>query len=276
MNGELIHVWGATWEEIWGPLSESENCPNDIFCELYRELITIFIKKPTIENLADIIDNPDQARFEFQFSGAKLFLGERSLVRFFENAYDVIDDFGVDELTSKYIELLGDFLGKFSIRYNLQNPCKLCPSMAGIFSNLFLNLQNQTYQDAHLNEIMRDFEASIRDIREDKSAGRIKTCIQKQINLIEALGRKCPGVKETTLGKICDQVNTWPHEKLKFAIKNLYAFACDYPGIRHGGTPESALRQVDMRDLIAMSILLTGFTPYLSSTLDAEIIYHGS
>ena len=59
-------------------------------------------------------------------------------------------------------------------------------------------------------------------------------------------------------------------------MKNLYGFASDYPGIRHGGTPASALRDVDMRDMVAMSILLTGFTPYLESRLSAEAIFGGS
>ena len=63
--------------------------------------------------------------------------------------------------------------------------------------------------------------------------------------------------------------------KLKEAMQNLYRFASDYPGIRHGGTPSSALRVVDMRDMVAMSILLTGFTPYLECRLNADAIFGG-
>lgn len=36
------------------------------------------------------------------------------------------------------------------------------------------------------------------------------------------------------------------------------------------------LRAVDMRDLVAMSILLAGFTPYLSNGLDADVVYRGA
>jgi hypothetical protein len=116
----------------------------------------------------------------------------------------------------------------------------------------------------------------VRDLRHDVSERRIKTCIQKQVNLLEAIGSAFPGVRGKTLGAICDQVGTWPHEKLKAAMKDLYGFASDYPGIRHGGTPASALRAVDMRDMVAMSILLTGFTPYLESRLSADAIVGGS
>ena len=95
------------------------------------------------------------------------------------------------------------------------------------------------------------------------------------MNLLEAIGRAAPGVTETTLGRICNQVDTWPHEKIKEAMKNLYRFASDYPGIRHGGTPAPELRAVDMRDMVAISILLTGFAPYLESRLNADAIFGG-
>ena len=116
----------------------------------------------------------------------------------------------------------------------------------------------------------------MRDLRHDCTDGRIKTSIQKQVNLLEAIGRTAAGVTGTTLGAICNQIGTWPHEKLKVAMRDLYGFASDYPGIRHGCTPANALRAVDMRDMVAMSILLAGFTLYLSSGLDADVVYRGA
>ncbi len=113
---------------------------------------------------------------------------------------------------------------------------------------------------------MKDFEESVRDLRIDCSDRRIKTSIQKQMNLLEALGRVHPGVKGKTLGEISKQLKNWPHKEVMSALQSLYTFTCDYPGIRHGGTPTSALRAVDMRDMVAMSILLAGFTPSHSRT----------
>lgn len=59
-------------------------------------------------------------------------------------------------------------------------------------------------------------------------------------------------------------------------MKDLCGFASDYPGIRHGGTPGNVLRAVDIRDLVAMSTLLAGFTPYLSNVLNPEPMYRGA
>ena len=60
------------------------------------------------------------------------------------------------------------------------------------------------------------------------------------------------------------------------ALKKLYGFASDYPGIRHGSRAKGVLRPIEMRDMVAMSILLMCFTPYLERRLSADAIYGGS
>ena len=282
MRGEYIGVWSETWREIWLPLIEQplteddEGLPEDIFCELYRALAPALSPPPSVEDLADIIDNPVQSRKAFEATTANDFAGERALVGFFEGMHDALEEMGGDELTNRYFNLLSSFIDKFSLRYDLRRPCILCPTLPGVFASLVRDLRALTNQDPHLDALMKDFEDAVRDLRHDGSDRRIKTCIQKQVNLLEAIGGAAPGVTGTTLGRICNQVGTWPHEKLKEAMKNLYGFASDYPGIRHGGTPASALRAVDMRDMVAMSIVLTGFTPYLESRLSADAIFGGS
>ena len=282
MRGELIGVWAETWREIWLPLIEQplaeddEGLPEDIFCELYRALAPALAPRPSVEDLADIIVNPVQSREAFEATTANDLAGEGALVGFFEAAHDALEELGGDDLTNRYFNLLSGFIDKFSLRYDLRRPCILCPTLPGVFASLVRDLRALTNQDPHLDALMKDFEAAVRDLRHDGTDRRIKTCIQKQVNLLEAIGGAAPGVTGTTLGAICNQVGTWPHEKLKEAMKNLYGFASDYPGIRHGGTPASALRAVDMRDMVAMSILLTGFTPYLESRLSADAIFGGS
>jgi hypothetical protein len=285
MRGEFIGVWSETWREIWLPLIDEpigeneDGVPEDIFCDLYRALAKALANPPSVEALADIIDDPVQSRDAFEHVRVGDFAGERALAGFFESVHSTLQEFenpGDDSLTNRYFNLLAAFIEKFSLRYDLRRPCILCPTLPGVFASLVRDLRALTAADPHLDALMKDFENAVRDLRHDCSDGRVKTCIQKQVNLVEAIGRSFPGVTGTTLGKICDQVGTWPHEKLKAAMKDLYGFASDYPGIRHGGTPSSALRAMDMRDMVAMSILLTGFTPYLESRLSADAIFGGS
>ena len=245
------------------------------FAELYREIVKFLKMQPTIEDLADIIDDSLQSQIAFKNIKAEDFANERRIVEFLEKAYTAIDEFGIEELSNEYFNLLFKFAEKFSLRYELRRPCSFYPTLPGVFTNLVRNLKIATSNDAHLNTLMKDFESAIRDLRIDCSDNRIKTCIQKQINLLEALGGQHPSVTKNTLGAICNQVGTWPHEEIKNSMKSLYTFTCDYPGIRHGGTSSSAIRSIEMRDMVAMSILLVGFAPYLTDLLDADIIYRG-
>src|SRR5690606_17964771 len=132
----------------------------------------------------------------------------------------------------------------------LRRPCLLCPTLPGVFANLVRDLMAATRGDAHLDGLMRDFEDAICDLRTDCSDGRIRNCIQRQMNLLEGLGGACVG-RTTELGDICDVINTWPHATVKESLKKLYGFASNYPQIRHAGNPRSALRSIDMRDMVA-------------------------
>jgi len=276
MRGEFLGVWSDTWREIWLPLIDHEGVPEDIFCELYRALAPALKNQPSVEALADIIDNPAQSRETFESTGANDFGGERAFVAFLEAAHSALDELAGDELSNRYFNLIAGFIEKFSLRYDLRRPCTLCPTLTGVFASLVRDLRVLTGQDAHLDALMKEFENAVRDLRHDCSDGRIKTCIQKQVNLLEAIGRTSPGITEAELSGICNQMTTWPHGAIKASLKNLYRFACDYPGIRHGGNPAGAVRAVDMRDMVAVSILLAGFTPYLSNALDADVVYRGA
>jgi len=135
--------------------------PEDIFCELYRELAQALQDKPSVEALADIIDNPVQSREAFEQTDANDCTGERALVAFVEAGHSALVELAGDELSNRYVDLLA-------------------------------------------------------------------------------------------------------------------GFTSDGPGIRHGGKPANALRAVDMRDMVAMSILLAGFTPYLAAQLNADSVYRGA
>jgi len=282
MRGEFIGVWSETSREIWQPLLEQplgendEVLPEDIFCELYRELAKALKAQPSVEALADIIDNAAQARSAFEKVEATAIAGEWALVGFFESVHGVLEEFedpGDDTLTNRYFNLLAAFIEKYSLRYDLRRPCTLCPTLPGVFASLIRELRALTSQDGHLDQLMKEYEDAVRDLRFGCTDGRIKTCIGKQFMLLEAIGALDPSVTKSTLGDICDQVTSWPHATIKESLKKLYGFASDYPGIRHGSRAKGVLRAIDMRDMVAMSILLVGFTPYLERRLSAETIY---
>ncbi len=278
MRGELLPVWAEMWPHVWSPLGKVAKRLRhpDVFCELYRELNKALVAPKSVEALADITDNVDQARLQFRKTKSNEIQGEAAVVSFLESSYETLEELGGDPLANAFFIRLEQFLLRFSLRYDLRRPCSLCPTLPGVFSSLVLQLRTLTRRDVHLDALMKEFENAIRDLRTDCSGGRIKTCIQKQVNLLEAIGRIDPLVTETELAGICNQVGSWPHNAIKASLKNLYGFASDYPGIRHGGTASHALRAIDTRDMIAMSILLVGFTPYLTDLINADVVYRGA
>jgi hypothetical protein len=271
MRGEFVPIWSDAWDAIWLPLAESEAAPPDMFCELYRELAASFAEPPSIEALADVIDDRRQSREAFEHSGNIRFASEKALVRFLEAAHGVLDDLQGDELANRYFGLLSDFIEKYSLGYALRRPCALSPTLPGMFADLAGALKRLASTDEHLALLYRAHDEAVRDLRLGATEERIKTCISKQFMLLEAIASVAGGVEGLTLGEMCNNVTTWPHATIKDSLKKLYGFSSDYPGIRHAGNPAGRLRGIEARDLAALSIMLMGYSPYLTAALETNL-----
>lgn len=254
---------------------EDGSVDSDLYCELYRLASVGFKVAVSVESLSETICDPTQSRRYFRRLGANSWGSERALLNFLEGVHPLLMDFDGELLANRYFVLLRQFIEKYNLRYDLRRPCILCPTLPGMFASLIEDMGRFTRRDAHLHTLMRDFEESVRDLRFGRTDHRIKTCIQKQVNLLEAIGRAAPGVTGTSFTEMCNQVEAWPHELVRQSLKDLYHFTCDYPGIRHAGSPDNVIRKVDMRDMVALSILLAGFTPYLTEEVSAEAVYLG-
>lgn len=274
MRGELIGVWSEMWRQVWRKLADHRDAPEDLFCELYRELNKSFVVRlDPATSLAAIVDDKDKARISFRDTEATALNGEPAAIEFLERAHTVIEDFGSEALTNKYFLLIRDFLDKYSLRYDLRRPFSLHPTLPGVFARLMRDLRHVTSQDAALAALMHDFEECVRDLKGDQSPRKVKQCIAAQFNLLEALLRQHPNTHGNTFGAMCNETGNWPHEAVKESAQRIYRFASDYPGIRHGGTPAHQLREIDMRDMVSMTIVLAGFTPYFTDLLDSNHVY---
>lgn len=274
MRGEIIGVWSEMWRQVWSKLAKHSDAPEDLFCELFRELNKSFVVKlDPATSLAAIVDDKDKARVAFRDTKATTLTGELAAVEFLERAHTVIEDFGSEALTNRYFLLIRDFLDKYSLRYDLRRPFSLHPTLPGVFARLMRDLRQVTSQDAALNGLMQDFEECVRQLKGNHTPLKVKQCIAAQFNLLEALLRQHPNTNGNTFGAMCNETGNWPHEAVKESAQRIYRFASDYPGIRHGGTPANQLREIDMRDMVAMTVVLAGFTPYFSDALNADTIY---
>lgn len=308
MSGALIRVWSETWPELWVKLQRASFAPSDLFNEMLRQIIPnptppMSPAAPLAEAFnadGELVDpeaisardayERDQKRFdEFRQARENAISGqntreffkealasintESDAIRCIERGYDALNTFDEElQLKARYRELVSAFLTKYNLRYSLRGECSLHPTVSGLFATMLSEVRRVSNGDEHIIELMAEFEDAFADLRIERTPNRLKTCLQKQYNLLEALGSACPGMEADTLGAMCDHLD-WPHATIKEIGKKLYGFGSNYPGLRHGGKKKSAIRALNMRDFISISLMLAAFTPYVASELEPERCY---
>jgi hypothetical protein len=92
MRGEFIGIWSELIREVWEPLAQLEEAPDDLFCELYRTVSAAFAVQLTAEELANIVDDTSEARDAFYALSASNFSNERALTAALEQVLEALDD----------------------------------------------------------------------------------------------------------------------------------------------------------------------------------------
>lgn len=197
---------------------------------------------------------------------------ELSAIKFLQGVFTAVAGLDIQGLSDTYNDLVRSFILRYNLRYDLRGRFDLSPTLNGVFSNMLAEAKRISAEDAHLDLLMREFEEAFGDFAADRTQAKIKSCLQKQFNLLEALGRANPAVTATTLGAMCGQLD-WPHVTVRDVGIKLYGFRSDYPGLGHGGNPEGMLRELELRDFVSLSVMLASLTPYLAHTLDCGVCY---
>jgi hypothetical protein len=270
MIGTLTSCWQYLGDELWNPLADHENAPFSLFSDLYAAAGERISPSPAMGELEEALSDPNIAREFFLSLSGSDFPNELQLVWFFDDIRKVISGYEIDGFVSHYLILLQKVLKKFNLRYRADIEITLRFLIHGSFSNLYAELERINSSDASLNQLMTEFEEAFDTYVRRQSSSHLKTIISKASNYLEGLAsatwNKGSG---GTLGTLAKQIGAAPHEKLESALVDVYKFCCDYPGIRHGGTPSSAKRELDGRDGIVASLLLFTFTAYLTSDMES-------
>lgn len=185
--------------------------------------------------------------------------------RFLENAHDVFVETGHPELPRIYQDLVKTFLESRNLWYELSEPFQIKPHLSGVFSALISDIMAGMQAEPELNQAVLEFEHAFGALARSHSEPDIKTCIQKSAMLVEALASVYPNAQGSSLGELCESINCWPHATLKEAMKKLYGFCSDYPGIRHNVRRRGQLRPLEMRDSVIIPLLLLTASGYFAS-----------
>ncbi len=275
MSGNLRQTWGYLTTDLWEPLADyitkDAAAPPDLFSDLFETADDFLSPHPTDTELEEARNNPDKARQRFLALKGTDFVSESAIVYFLEEANKVIADYEISGYEDLYRRLLRDVLRKFNLRYRLDEPFTLRFLLPGSFTNLYAELHRLNVGNGHLAGLLTDFEKAFDRYARTYDPTDLKTCIAKASNYAEGLASTTHGTPGT-LGAICDQLTDWPHDKVKEALKSLYKFCSDYPGIRHAGNPAGVRRDLAMRDMTLASLLLLSFAGYLSPSVDEQVV----
>ncbi|MFC3643090.1 hypothetical protein [Aquibium oceanicum] len=311
MNGDFKHVWKRLWSELWIPLADNRPHPELLFADIYRGLkrppsppeepeqpsadafdaggnLADPVVKAKFDSYRNLLDEyqKDRSDFELASTGQGSREALRNLLRSkadteldavvcLAKTYSTLVDLEDPELVLRFRSLIIEAIDTYSLGYVLVEPFVLVPTVPGVVSRLFQEMRRLTYNDPHLQQLHGEYEESCIDLNTEPTSGRIKSCIQKQFILVEGVAKQTFNVSGTTLGAICDQINLWPHATIKEVGKKLYGFRSDYPGLGHAGNPNATLRDVDLKDFIAISCMLAGLYPYLHAGMDSAVVYRG-
>lgn len=280
MSGGLRHAWEYLAAELWEPLADFSTkggaAPPDLFGDLFAAADEFLSPRLTDTEWEEVRNDPGKARQRFLALKGTDFASESAVMHFLESAHVVIAGYEIPGFEDHNRRLLRDALHKFNLRYRLDEPFVLRFLLPGSFSNLYAELHRLNAGNSDLANLWNDFELSFDRYARTLGDSDLRTSIAKASNYLEGLAGVTNG-RSGTLGRLCDRLTDWPHDKVRDAVKSLYGFCSDYPGIRHAGTPGSRRRLLDTRDSVAINVSLLALAAYLGDGLDhGQVLGTGS
>lgn len=288
MRGHLRYVVDRAFDELWQPLTGHDDCPSNVFGEIYAGFRP-FLRDPEPEYKKEddgtIRDNSISLDYQVSLAlndaatAEKLLVGlsgvdfesESKALEAISGTYSVLEDVATDDLANSYLDLLKTFVDRYSLRYYVDDRARLWISFSGLSTAMFGQVRHAAEDNLHVLQQLNAFEHALAECLADPDETRIKTAIQKQIMVLEAFGLRQNMSSVDTLGKMLKKVASWPHSSLNEAARGLNDFVNDYPGIRHAGSPDSVIRTLDLRDLASVTLSLVGLVTYLAEGFEAHV-----
>lgn len=272
MIGNIRERWEYTWEDIWEPLGNLPQTPRDFYIQLYRICVDFLRHRPNNQELAEIVNSPELALTAFQTIQGRQFRDEMTAVQFLERTYTLLVDFNSRILLRRYIEYATKFMVKYNLRYEVVAPFALRVRLPALYGDIYEQLRQVNAMNPHLVGLMNDFETAFSDFVRTRAQRDLTVSLMRASNYAEGIALVALNRQHGTLGRMCDQLAVWPHPAMREAVKSLYEFCCDYPGIRHGGAGNNPnrLRALEVKDTIIVSALFFAASGYLHQQVRLE------
>ena len=178
MRGQLKLVIDRAFAEIWQPLTDHDDCPVNLFGEIYSGLKP-FLREPEPRFVQDgngnirnevvslydrtilAMSKPEAAERLLANLSEGDFISEHEARRAIGSIYSVLCDVGTDDLAKDYLDLLRTFIERYSLRYYVDEEAVLWLSFSGLVAALFGQIRLTVGNSHHVQEQLSAFEHAL-------------------------------------------------------------------------------------------------------------------
>jgi hypothetical protein len=245
-----------------------------MFMELFPELSkAISPDYLAMAGFYEASNDPDIAERVFRELPSSSLRSERSVVKFFVEAYDLIDEFGVRSLTGLYVEVLRGFFERYNLRFRIQVPFEITVEPGALFHSMLDEVTKRIISDSHLCDLDSHLRRAFSLLARDGNLTEVNRCISQTFNYLEGIAGTMPGLAPDSLTSLLGKMKgTWPHAGVRTAIASLYGFGSEYPDLRHGGNEKTRIRELQLRDAVVIPMALLAFSGYFVAVDYEELL----
>lgn len=312
MGGRFVDVWSESWLGIWVPFTNElenpgvvvgaiiedvfrpprhpsepvprEGIPRDadgsiIDAEFMQELESYRLKvdqhRDAVARYIDATSGRSSTAWLKQ--ALETPRNEREFLTLLSGASRFLIEQYEDDAGPIFLRVLRQFVDRFGLGYSVTAQGSIILNQLGMFSGILKESYKIIEGDEYLMSRLQDIEEALDDVSRSRphSAGRIKTLLSKCISLLEAFGVRNSTLTGTTMSAMVRHLNL-PHPTLANLITTLYGFRGDFPGMAHGGNPDGMSRELEIRDMLVLAVVITALAPYFLERFDPQQCYDGS
>lgn len=213
---------------------------------------------------ASAIDSLADARRFLQIIDPEDFVGPQQIARFLADLEIELREYENEEVNAYLKEKITQLISRHRLPYRLRfDPVRFSPLLPAEVETLYLRLHARASANEVLAEAVRQFERTWADHISEWSHDAGRDAIGAAVNLAEAMARDAVNHRENTLGTAVGRMKRerkFPSNEFGSIIDKVYAFASDYPNMRHGGGPGvNVKRNLIKPDALLAACLMVSF-----------------
>ena len=279
MQDRLQSTWRYANREIWRPLFKRYEEP---FVDLPIAVVRTMLDRPRglrpvfvdadqfadldrmRQDVATFLDSPADARGALWRIKPEFFIDGFAIAYLFAEIDEALNDYVDEDLKSYYHSRIERFIDRHQLPYRLDlNPLKLTPLLTSEIEALYQALRNRVGANENLREALAAFENAWERQANDWNQINAKAAIREAVLLAESMLISASNGGANEFNRVLQTMrheNRFPSDDFVNIFDRAYAFANNYPNIRHHGNINRVRRDLRREDTILSALVFIGLS----------------